>query len=119
MSQNKKYTKNKQVDTNISDEALAIAQGIKQENQTKSQTKLIAQGIRKGIELYKNQQNKKQRDRDKRNKKELKNKLNDRDSDKFDPNQQLKSTSSLLTWLPWALLALSWLFFALYFYTIA
>jgi len=43
----------------VTDKALNIAQGIKQANQTKTQTKLVAQGIGKGIELYKKQQNKK------------------------------------------------------------
>ena len=118
MSQNKKHTKSKKIDSIISDEAITIAKGIKQENQTKSQTKLIAQGIRKGIELYKNQHNKKQRELDKRNKKDLKNKLNDRDSDKSDSDLSQKNISRSLSWLPWILLVLSWLLFVVYFYTV-
>jgi hypothetical protein len=55
MSENTKHQNNKDLDSMVTDKALNIAQGIKQENQTKTQTKLVAQGIGKGIELYKKQ----------------------------------------------------------------
>jgi len=58
-SQNIKHKSNRDLEPMVSDKALNIAQGIKQANQTKTQTKLVAQGIGKGIELYKKQQNKK------------------------------------------------------------
>jgi len=38
---------------------LKIARGTQRPAQTKEQTRLIAQGIQKGIELYKKQQKKK------------------------------------------------------------
>jgi len=116
MSQNKKYKKNKNLDSVITDEALVIAQGIKQENQTKSQTKLVAQGIRKGIELYKNQQNKRQREFDKTRKKELKTKNSIRSSEIQDSNPKIKNTVTLTLLVPWSLLIASWTFFLVYYY---
>lgn len=47
------------------DEALAVARATQKPGQTKEQTRLIAQGIAKGIEQYKRQQSAKARDRDK------------------------------------------------------
>ena len=44
------------------EEALKIARGTQRPAQTKEQTRLIAQGIQKGIELYKKQQKEKARD---------------------------------------------------------
>lgn len=38
------------------EEALKLAKGTQRPAQTKEQTKLIAQGIQKGIDLYKKQQ---------------------------------------------------------------
>ncbi len=110
MAQNRKYNKNKHIESEMSDEAMTIARGIKQENQTKTQTKLVAQGIRKGIELYKSQQNKKQRELDKRKKKEIKTKTTNQSSDKHDDDK--RSGNKLISvWLPWFLLGLSWLFY--------
>jgi hypothetical protein len=47
------------------EEALQVARATQKPGQTKEQTKLIAQGIAKGIELYKRQQSAKARERDK------------------------------------------------------
>ena len=44
------------------EEALKIARGTQRPAQTKEQTRLIAQGIQKGIDLYKKQQKEKARD---------------------------------------------------------
>ncbi len=111
MAQNKKNQNSKVANL---DEAQVIAQGIKQENQTKVQTKLIAQGIRKGIEIYKNQQNKKQRDINKRRKKQLKSKLNNDNTSAEHLNHSDKKTPTFVIWMPWSLLLLSWLFFSFY-----
>jgi hypothetical protein len=46
-------------------EALALARANQKPGQTKEQTRLIAQGIAKGIEQYKRQQSAKARERDK------------------------------------------------------
>jgi len=60
------------VNESIQEEALKVARSIQKPGQTKEQTKLIAQGIAKGIELYKKQQSAKARERDKARKKALK-----------------------------------------------
>lgn len=100
----------------VTDKALNIAQGIKQEKQTKAQTKLVAQGIGKGIELYKKQQNKKQRDIDKNRKRELKNKANSESNHIGESNQFQKRTWISQAKIAWGLLILSWLFFLVYFF---
>ncbi len=61
-----------QINESIQEEALKVARSIQKPGQTKEQTKLIAQGIAKGIELYKKQQSAKARERDKVRKKALK-----------------------------------------------
>jgi len=61
-----------QVSESIQEEALKVARSIQKPGQTKEQTKLVAQGIAKGIELYKKQQSAKARERDKARKKALK-----------------------------------------------
>lgn len=53
-------------------EALKIAKATQRPGQTKEQTKLITQGIEKGIALYKKQQKEKHRQADKLRKKALK-----------------------------------------------
>ncbi len=50
-------------------EAMGIAKATQKPGQTKEQTKLIAQGIEKGIALYKKQQKEKSRQADKAKKK--------------------------------------------------
>jgi hypothetical protein len=116
MTQNIKHKNNKDPDSMVTDKALNIAQGIKQENQTKTQTKLVSQGIAKGIELYKKQQNKKQRDIDKNKKKELKNKSNTESNNIGKANQSQKNTFISQANIAWGLLLLSWLFFLVYFF---
>ncbi|MEY2680183.1 MAG: hypothetical protein RL661_414 [Pseudomonadota bacterium] len=59
----------------IQEEALAVARGIQKPGQTKEQTRLIAQGIAKGIEQYKRQQAAKSRERDKLRKRQKREKL--------------------------------------------
>ncbi len=89
---------------------MQIARGTQRPGQSKEQTKLIAQGIQKGIEQYKRRQNAKARELDKKLKK---------------ANQQLASPEAREVevqervvhrqhWLPWALLVLSWLAVAIY-----
>ncbi|MGO2419027.1 MAG: DUF2956 domain-containing protein [Vibrio casei] len=92
-------------------EALSIAKATQKPAQTKEQTKLIAQGIEKGISLYKKQQKEKQRDADKLRKKQMKsiNHLDNQQEDSSKPPQDIKRSK-----LPWALLAISWIGFTLY-----
>ena len=60
-----RHVKRQQPSEATYDEALRIARGTQRPGQTKEQTKLIAQGIQKGIEQYKKQQNAKARELDK------------------------------------------------------
>jgi len=93
-------------------EALKLAKGIQRPEQTKAQTKLIGQGIEKGIAEYKKQQKVLARDRGRQRKKELKASLRDAD-DTSDENIESASslTSRLLVGLPWVLLVASWAYF--------
>ena len=94
--------KDAQVSKESHAEALKIAKGTQRPAQTKEQTKIIAQGIEKGIAEYKRTQKVKARDRDKRRKKELKAASMMTDDSNEPPE---KSPSKFLVWLPWALLA--------------
>jgi len=97
-------------------EAMKIAKATQKQGQTKEQTKLIAQGIEKGIALYKKQQKEKQRQADKAKKKERKAKL--RQHDDIDGQQQEEATQPAKgasnQMLPWALLVVSWAGFFAY-----
>ncbi len=91
-------------------EALKIARGTQRPGQTKEQTKLIAQGIQKGIQQYKIQHKAKSR--------ELNKKL--RHSSQNAPHTRLQDAARQTSviyrqhWLPWLLLALTWLAIVVY-----
>jgi hypothetical protein len=89
---------------------MKIARGTQKPGQTKEQTKLIAQGIKKGIEIYKKQQSEKARELDK--------KLNKASalsaSQETSTVQVAEPVVVKATNLPWVLLALSWLGFVAY-----
>ncbi|ASJ95802.1 DUF2956 domain-containing protein [Shewanella marisflavi] len=97
-----------QFSTETKDEALKIAKATQKPGQTKEQTKLIAQGIEKGIAEYKKRQKSKARDRDKARKQELKAKQRQQhDTDTEAPSPEARQVNIL----PWLLLALSWVGF--------
>jgi len=77
--------------------------------QTKDQTKLIAQGIEKGIAEYKKQQGKKSREIDKQRKQKSK----QRENESAETVEEAP-TNNAMKLLPWILLASSWLGFAAY-----
>ena len=88
-------------------EAMKIAKGTARPGQNKEQTKLIAQGIEKGIAEYKKREKAKARERDKERKKAQR--------EQNQPQQlEVPDTSSGVAWLPWSLLGLSWLGFIAY-----
>lgn len=91
-------------------EANKISNGIQRPGQTKEQTKLISQGIQKGIELYKRQQKSKARELDKKLKKAS---LPD-----LQPVNEATpaNESGKKSWLPWILLGLSWAAFGIFWY---
>ena len=105
-----KYSKKNQVSEKSKDDAMKIARGTQKPGQTKEQTKLIAQGIQKGIELYKKKQNEKARDLDK--------KLNKvsalRSSLEASTEHVVEPEVAKGNKLPWVLLVLSWLGFVAY-----
>lgn len=108
MKHSKKY---RSTDSNH-DEATRIARGIQRPGQTKEQTKLIAQGIQKGIEQYKKQQSAKARELDKKHKK-TKQKVTASDVPDIKIQERIVYRQH---WLPWSLLVLTWLIVAVYWY---
>jgi len=107
-----KRSKKHQLSDVTHDEAMRIARGTQRPGQTKEQTKLIAQGIQKGIEQYKRQQNAKARELDKKLKK-VKQQFASPEVHEIEVQVQEKVVNRQ-HWLPWALLVLSWLAMAAY-----
>jgi hypothetical protein len=60
-----KYSKKHLLSEKSKDDVMKIARGTQKPGQTKEQTKLIAQGIQKCIEIYKKKQSEKTRELDK------------------------------------------------------
>ncbi|MCG9713372.1 DUF2956 domain-containing protein [Shewanella insulae] len=96
-----------QISSETKDEAMKIAKATQKPGQTKEQTKLIAQGIEKGIAEYKKRQKSKARDRDKQRKQALKEKQRQTIERADDQPEVTRGGSKM----PWLLLALSWLGF--------
>ncbi len=89
---------------------MAIARGTQKPGQTKEQTRLIAQGIQKGIALYKKQQAAKKRELDKNIKKAATVSVKASSAD-----VAAEGAPCTANRLPWILLLLSWGCFAVYF----
>jgi len=99
-----------QPSTGTIDEATKIAKGIQKPNQTKEQTKLIAQGIQKGIAEYKKRQKAKAQELDK-----LKKKLTQQQQNTAAveiPSIEEKKCKN--QWLVWILLIITWLGILIY-----
>ncbi|MGL4380777.1 MAG: DUF2956 domain-containing protein [Vibrio sp.] len=98
-------------------EALKISKATQRPGQTKEQTKLIAQGIEKGIALYKKQHKEKQRQADKARKKALNVKTSHINATQApslmsdSPLAQVENHWLNNARLAWTLLAISWLVF--------
>lgn len=105
-----RYSKKQTVSPETQSESLKIAKGTQRPGQTKEQTRLIAQGIQKGIDQYKKKQKAKARDLDKRLKSAQ---TTTNDAGQTELVEQIIYRQH---WLPWLLLALSWLGVALYYY---
>ena len=107
-----RYSKKHQQSDADYGEAMRIARGSQRPGQTKEQTRLIAQGIRKGIEQYKKQQSAKARELDKKLKKA---------NERLAPAETGEGEAQVKVvyrqhWLPWLLLVLSWLLIAGYWF---
>ncbi len=105
-----KYSRKSKISAETKDDALKIARVSQRPGQTKEQTRLIAQGIQKGIDLYKKQQKSKSRELDRKLRKVT---SRSESNDTKDESPLLKQSvkNSLL---PWILLIISWLGFAAY-----
>ncbi|MFT7133655.1 MAG: hypothetical protein ACI81O_002373 [Cyclobacteriaceae bacterium] len=103
---------NRVTDVKISEqthvEAMKITKSTQKPGQTKEQTKLIAQGIEKGIAEYKKQQKVKARERDKQRKKDLRAKATPADVDESTAGKQ---SYQWLYWLPWLGMAVTVFYF--------
>jgi predicted PilT family ATPase len=100
--------KNK-VSPEVEAQSMKMAKGTQKIGQTKEQTKLVAQGIEKGIAEYKKQQGKKLREIDKQRKQKIK--LRELDNTE---TQEEAPSHYPMHYLPWVLLGLSWLGFSAY-----
>jgi len=105
-----KYKNHQPVSSKTINDADKIARAIQKPNQTKEQTKLIAQGIQKGIAEYKKQQKNKARELDK-----LKKKITRKQQNNIIKEGETETESHCKkSWLPWVLLIISWLGMALF-----
>lgn len=97
-------TKKQQPSPQTQEDAWAMAKATQRPGQTKEQTKLIAQGIEKGIDQYKKLQKAKAREKDKLRKKE------ERQTAPGSAEQPLPEPEVRYRtpWLPWALLLITW-----------
>jgi len=98
-----RYSKKQSVSPETKSEALQIAKGTQRPGQTKEQTRLIAQGIQKGIDKYKKQQKAKARELDKRLKVA---RQQDGSAREVEIQERIVYRQY---WLPWTLLVLTWL----------
>lgn len=109
--------KDKKEARDLKADALRIANSIQIEGQTKAETKLIASGIQRGMELYLRQQSERARELDKRVKKVKQREQTIQKSEQADSasGQPLdpEAEFSLMSFLPWILLGVSWVLFAL------
>lgn len=106
-----KYKKKQTASPETIDAAMTISKGIQKPNQTREQTKLIAQGIQKGIAEYKKQQKNKARVQDK-----LKRKITHQQASHDINSEAVTDTVAecKIPWLPWTLLIVSWMAMAVY-----
>jgi hypothetical protein len=105
-----RYSEKNKVTDKIKEDAIKIARATQKPGQTKEQTRLIAQGIQKGIEQYKKKHSAKTRELDKR----LKKAAASSGSDTSSAGDTMAPAAVKKNILPWALLILSWLGFAAY-----
>ena len=108
-----KKNKYKKASPQAKDEAMMAAKATQRPGQTKEQTKLIAQGIEKGISHYKKQQKGKARELNKKiNKASRQLTVSDKESEVDIHN----SAANKQAVLPWALLIISWIGFIVFLY---
>ena len=92
-------------------EALKIARGTQRPGQKKEQTKLIAQGVEKGITEFRKREKAKARERDKLRKKALKEPKSTQPQAEQTQGVQTEKSALRSVWVPWLLLFASWAYF--------
>ncbi len=105
-----RYSKKQQASPETQEESLKMAKATQRPGQTKEQTKLIAQGIQKGIELYKKQQKERSRELNKKLK-QVSGQLKLPDQKQVAPEETVVYRQH---WMPWVLLVSSWASFIVY-----
>ncbi|WP_039913094.1 DUF2956 domain-containing protein [Cellvibrio mixtus] len=93
-------------------EAAKIANSIKTEGQTPTETKAIANGIQRGMEMFLRQQSEKTRDLDKRTKK-VKQLASQLTQQKIAEESEEIKVFHKQSPLPWVLLVVSWMLFVM------
>jgi hypothetical protein len=101
---------NTTISTETQQQALKVAKSTQRPGQTKEQTRLIAQGIEKGIAEYKKRQKQLAREADKAKKKSTKQKQT-LAPESTQSEQTLSTPNKSNAYLPWTLLVISWLGF--------
>ena len=99
-------------------EAERIANATQRPGQTKEQTRLIAQGVQKGIDEYKKQQKARARAADKARKQRQKAQASEFSETEFTETERALPSSprASIAWLPWLLLIASWIGFAIFYW---
>lgn len=110
-----KHGVNKKDQRDIKQQAQKLANNHKIEGQSKEHTRLIAQGIQKGLEQYLREHSEKSRELDKQTKKLKKQQehLNEEQNpaDHVDAATDKERSRAFNVWLPWGLLIISWVGF--------
>lgn len=113
-NRDKSKDKSRKEARDIRAEALKIANSQHIEGQTREQTRLIAAGIKRGMEQFLRQQSEKARELDKRIKKVKRLAEGSKQADTSAAVDTVVKNRQPLTILPWVLLILSWIFFTAY-----
>ncbi|MCF6252230.1 MAG: DUF2956 domain-containing protein [Methylococcaceae bacterium] len=108
MSKSNKYQK---ISPQTQEDAIKAAKATQRPGQTKEQTKLIAQGIQKGIDHYKKQQKSRSRELNKKI-----HKLSRPEDTSTEKTEKITVENIIYkqSVLPWVLLIISWLGFVAY-----
>ncbi len=109
-----KYSEKNRVSDKTKGDAMKIARGTQRPGQTKEQTRLIVQGIQKGIEQYKKSQSSKARELDKKLKKAAVTNI----SNNTLTNNESEPVVVKSNKLPWLLLIMSWFGFVAYIFLV-
>lgn len=112
-----KKNRQNQVSEKTQQEAMAVAKATQRPGQTKEQTRLIAQGIQKGIAEYKKGVKNKQRQADKEKKRQQRLKQGATEQENKEIELEVDQTSKNKAFLPWTLLVISWAGFIAYYLT--